>query len=104
VLVDKDGHAAAITFQTFGMRKLFAKFPEVVLVDTTYCTNTSRYKLFSFMVTDAFGKGQFVQHAFISHETVDIMSRVLKIFRDNNPASRQTTVFVVSVISIMLKY
>ncbi|DBA00659.1 TPA: LOW QUALITY PROTEIN: hypothetical protein N0F65_003588, partial [Lagenidium giganteum] len=41
--------------------------PEVV--DTTQGTNYLRHKLFFFMVIDAFGVGQFVQHAFIDQET-----------------------------------
>ncbi|DBA03953.1 TPA: hypothetical protein N0F65_010606 [Lagenidium giganteum] len=37
------------------MRQLFGMFPEVIMVDTTYKTNSMRYKLFSIMVEDAFG-------------------------------------------------
>lgn len=35
------------------------RFSEVILVDTTHGTNTNHYKLFSFAVTDVFGKVQF---------------------------------------------
>jgi hypothetical protein len=57
VLTRADGETVAIIFQTKEMRKMLSRFHEVILVDTTYTTNSSRYKLFSFMVTDAFGKG-----------------------------------------------
>ncbi|KAG3249057.1 hypothetical protein PI124_g6274 [Phytophthora idaei] len=34
------------------MRRWFKVFPEVMSVDATHNTNESRYKLFSFMITD----------------------------------------------------
>ncbi|KAF1772688.1 hypothetical protein GQ600_7508 [Phytophthora cactorum] len=40
---------------------LFEHFPEVLVADDTHDTNSSDYKLFSFMVHDAMGKGQHVQ-------------------------------------------
>ena len=43
------------------MRSMFTNFPEVVLIDATHDTNASNYKLFSFMIHDALGKGQHVQ-------------------------------------------
>ncbi|OWZ09543.1 LOW QUALITY PROTEIN: hypothetical protein PHMEG_00017738 [Phytophthora megakarya] len=42
------------------MRSLLSAFPEVLLMDATHRTNASRYKLFSFMVHDSFGRGQHV--------------------------------------------
>lgn len=32
-------------------------------------TNSSKYKFYSFMVQDGFGKGQFVQHNLVDAET-----------------------------------
>ncbi|KAG2789082.1 hypothetical protein Pcac1_g2081 [Phytophthora cactorum] len=43
------------------MRPMFEHFPEVLVADDTHDTNSSDYKLFSFMVHDAMGKGQHVQ-------------------------------------------
>lgn len=43
------------------MKIMFEHFPEVLLVDATHDTNNLGHKLFSFMVHDAFGKGQHVQ-------------------------------------------
>lgn len=40
---------------------MFSHFPEVVLIDATYGTDDANYKLFSFMIHDAFGRGQHVQ-------------------------------------------
>jgi hypothetical protein len=95
VFLDSCNQALGIVFQTAGMRKMIAKFPQIVLVDATYCTNASNYKLFSFMVTDAFGRGQFVQHAFVASESKDVMVKVLNIFKQNNPASSEISVFMI---------
>ncbi|KAE9281796.1 hypothetical protein PF008_g27793 [Phytophthora fragariae] len=57
IVVDFDTDVARIvTFQTAKMKRLFKAFPEVVLVDSTHDTNANRYKLFSFVVHDVFGK------------------------------------------------
>lgn len=58
------GKALCIFMQTAHMRQMFSYFPEVLLIDATYKTNSAHYKLFSFMVHDAFGKGQYVQMGF----------------------------------------
>ncbi|KAE9120940.1 hypothetical protein PF010_g7304 [Phytophthora fragariae] len=56
------------------------------MVDTTHDTNANAYKLFSFVVHDCFGKGQYVQHALVERETKDILRLVVNVFKDNNPA------------------
>ncbi|OWY97561.1 hypothetical protein PHMEG_00031880, partial [Phytophthora megakarya] len=57
VLVDPETNIVRIaTFQTARMKRFFMAFPEVVLVDSTHDTNANRYKLFSFVVHDVFGK------------------------------------------------
>jgi hypothetical protein len=88
--------ARCITFQTGTMRKQFEAFPEVVLVDSTHGTNNRRYKLFSFMVHDAFGKGQFVQHSFVDRETAQNMKNAISFFKENNPSWESIAVFMVS--------
>ena len=47
------------------MRKHFVKLAEVLLIDETPGTNTSRYKVFFFMAHDVFEKGQYVQHTIL---------------------------------------
>ncbi|KAG2859845.1 hypothetical protein PC113_g8555 [Phytophthora cactorum] len=60
--------ASVVTFQTAKMKRLFEAFPEVIMVDSTYNTNTNRYKLLSFVVYDVFGKGQYVHHALVESD------------------------------------
>ncbi|OWY99443.1 hypothetical protein PHMEG_00029551 [Phytophthora megakarya] len=54
--VESNEVAQVVVFRSARMKRLFQAFPEVVLVDTTHDTNANQYKLFSFMVTDFFGK------------------------------------------------
>ncbi|KAE8987566.1 hypothetical protein PR001_g22287 [Phytophthora rubi] len=86
IVVDSDTDVARIvTFQTAKMKRLFKAFPEVVLVDSTHDTNANRYKLFSFVVHDVFGKGQYVHHALVESEHKVNLRRVIEIFKKNNP-------------------
>ncbi|KAG6948952.1 hypothetical protein JG688_00014849 [Phytophthora aleatoria] len=56
-LVDSETNVARIAmFQTSKMKRLFRAFPEVIMMDSTHDTNTYRYKLFSFVAHDVFGK------------------------------------------------
>ncbi|KAE8968660.1 hypothetical protein PF011_g27099 [Phytophthora fragariae] len=56
-VIDKETNVVqVIAFQSARQKRLFAAFPEVVLVDSTHNSNANRYKLFSFAVHDVFGK------------------------------------------------
>ncbi|KAF1790137.1 hypothetical protein GQ600_13073 [Phytophthora cactorum] len=68
------GETGAISLTTGRMRTVFAKFPELLLVD--YMT--------SLMVMDAFGRGQFVQHAMIETNSDWHMRKVLTHFKTAN--------------------
>ncbi|KAG6964708.1 hypothetical protein JG688_00007594, partial [Phytophthora aleatoria] len=74
IYVDDDKLAQTITFQTLKLRRFFEAFPQVLMVDTTHNTNDARYKLFSFMIHDVFGHGQYVQHAVIENESADFLT------------------------------
>lgn len=68
------------------MRELFDRFPEVLMIDATHGTNVSKYKVFSIMAQDVFGKGQFVQHAVVQNERRPTPLTALDEFKKNNPA------------------
>lgn len=82
--VDATHVLQSASFQTRKMRRLFSAFPEVLLVDTTFCTNANRYKLFSFVVHDIHGKGQFVQHSLMTSESKANMKDAVNSFKKNN--------------------
>ncbi|ETI43866.1 hypothetical protein F441_11230, partial [Phytophthora nicotianae CJ01A1] len=82
--VHKKTIATCITMQTAHMRELFDRFPEVLMIDATHGTNASKYKVFSIMAHDAFGKGQFVQHAVVQNERAATLLTALEEFKKNN--------------------
>ncbi|OWY95998.1 hypothetical protein PHMEG_00033849, partial [Phytophthora megakarya] len=86
--------AQVVVFQSARMKRLFQAFPEVVLVDTTHDTHANQYKLFSFMMTDFFGKGQYVQHAWVKAETKEHLRLAIMCFQENNPFWTKVKVFV----------
>lgn len=99
----KDGEVAScITFQTEEMRVVYGSFLEVLCLDVTHGTNHLRYKLFSFVATDAFGDGQFVQHALIEHETTDNVLTALRIFKKYNPGWGRTKVAIAQTGVLLL--
>ncbi|KAE9201535.1 hypothetical protein PF002_g21503 [Phytophthora fragariae] len=93
IVVDSDTDVARIvTFQTAKMKRLFKAFPEVVLVDSTYDTNANRYRLFSFVVHDVFGKGQYVHHALVESENkVRVLMTIHEktVLKEEFPHARQ---------------
>jgi hypothetical protein len=81
VFKDLNGYASCITIQTAAMRRLYSVFPQVIMIDATHGTNNANYKLFSFMVQDGFGHGQFAQHALLMSETkVTTLIRLVFLF------------------------
>ncbi|KAG6955457.1 hypothetical protein JG687_00011189, partial [Phytophthora cactorum] len=73
---------------------LFSAFPEVMVMDTIFGTNRNPYKLFSFLVHDINGKGQYVQHSLLVAETRANMSDSVKTFKKNNEKGRSIKVIV----------
>ncbi|RAW22742.1 hypothetical protein PC110_g20819 [Phytophthora cactorum] len=77
VYVDGEKLSQTIRFQTHQMRWFFEAFPEVMMVDATRNTNDARYKLFSFMIHDVFGHGQFAQHALMENESTECLTNAV---------------------------
>lgn len=77
----EDDIARVVTFQTSKMKRLLSAFPEVVMVESTHDTNANRYKLFSFVVHNVFGKGQYVHHALVKSEHKVNLRKVVEIFK-----------------------
>ena len=81
----EDDTAHCITLATKNMRRHFSCFGEILIIDSTHGTNSSQYKLMGMMVHDAFGHGQFVQHAVIDAESSVNMSSAFQAFKETNP-------------------
>ncbi|ETM53933.1 hypothetical protein L914_02630, partial [Phytophthora nicotianae] len=82
------------------MGRFFEAFPEVVMVASTNGTNAAKYKLFSFMIDDAFGHGstagQYVQHALVENESHACMKDAITAFKENNPSWDRIRAFMVA--------
>ncbi|OWY95917.1 hypothetical protein PHMEG_00033946, partial [Phytophthora megakarya] len=77
------------------MRRWFKAFPEVLLIDATHNTNESRYKLFSFMVNDVYGHGQYVHHSLMENESEECLTDAIRAFKSNNPSWQDVRVIVI---------
>ncbi|OWZ13561.1 hypothetical protein PHMEG_00013092 [Phytophthora megakarya] len=85
-IVDSESNVVrVVTFQSGRQKRLFAAFPEVVLVDSTHATKANRYKPFNFAVHDVFGRGQYVQHALVEAEEKPNLALIVAAFNKNNP-------------------
>ncbi|KAJ0397846.1 hypothetical protein P43SY_007631 [Pythium insidiosum] len=67
-------------------------------------TNAERYKLYSFVVQDSFGVGQYVQHALIDGETSANFTTALREFKKNNPSYVDVEVVVLIYASSEIQY
>ncbi|KAE9302999.1 hypothetical protein PR003_g22120 [Phytophthora rubi] len=83
---DTSGLVDAICFQTASQKRLFRASPEVIMVDTTHGTNKNYYKLFSILLDNVFGKGQYVQHSLVESEAMDNLTFCLNEFKESNRA------------------
>ncbi|XP_047138970.1 uncharacterized protein LOC124814911 [Hydra vulgaris] len=76
VQVDSDGVLQFLLLTSGDMQQVFDMFPEVLLIDCTYCTNKLRMPLFTLLVEDGNGTGQAVGYAFIAQETENTLHDV----------------------------
>ncbi|ETP10257.1 hypothetical protein F441_14035 [Phytophthora nicotianae CJ01A1] len=83
-----------VCIQSARQKRLFRAFPEVILVDTTHCTNRNLYKVFSVMVTDVFGKGQYVHHSIFERETEANLLLSIGQFKKENPSWNNVRVII----------
>jgi hypothetical protein len=93
-IVDEKLNLECICIQTPLMQKLFAAYPETILMDTTYLVNSQGYGLFTLMVTDACGRGRPIFFALLSSESQNIFEKVFDAFKESNNICNTTTVML----------
>ncbi|XP_065642713.1 uncharacterized protein LOC136074335 [Hydra vulgaris] len=76
VQVDSDSVLQFLLIISGDMKQVFDMFPEVLMIDCTYCTNKLRMPLFTLLVEDGNGTGQAVGYAFIAQETENTLQDV----------------------------
>ena len=84
---DEDGTLEFVLIMTSQMKETFSLFPEVLMIDCTYCTNKLRMPLFTVLVEDGDGLGQVVGYAFVSNERKFTLQAVLTEFSRVNDTS-----------------
>lgn len=93
VFVDETKTTQTFTLQSRKMKRFFEAFPEVIMLDSTHGTNSSKYKLFSFMIDDTFGHGQYIQHSLVENESHACMKDVIEAFIGKKKKIRPGIVF-----------
>ena len=77
------------------MRKVFEKFPEVLLVDGTYNVNSIRMPLYCFMAEDGFGKGRVIFYAAVCEEDTAHLQKMVQMFKESNPKWESIRIVVI---------
>ncbi|KAG3242932.1 hypothetical protein PI124_g12237 [Phytophthora idaei] len=78
------------------MRRWFKAFPEAMLVDATHNTNEWRYKLFSFMVNDVYGHGQYIYHSLMENESAECLTDAIGSFEFHNTSWEKIKAIVIA--------
>lgn len=88
------GHTAVVTISSQHTRKLYKRFPEILLANCTHKTNRYNYQLLTLMVMDQFGQGQAVQHSVIERNADWHMEKSLEQFQAVNDWGRPKIIMV----------
>ncbi|KAI5754201.1 hypothetical protein M8J77_006720 [Diaphorina citri] len=85
VIADGD-EFEGIYFQTLRMKQAFEKYPQIVLLDATYCLNNLNLPLYILMVINGNGQGEVAATFLLAHETEANIKKMLSIFKTHNPS------------------
>jgi len=86
MIVNEDNVVKLIYVQTWHMKEVFNKFPEVLLVHGTYSINNSGMPLYSFLAEDGHGQWQIVGMMLLAGEDSNQIKCMIDIFSESNPA------------------
>ena len=84
MLANESGIVNGIFFQDEMMRKMFEKFPEVLLIDATYKLTELRLPLFVLMSVDGNGEGEIISLWVVSGEFRETSREMMKVFKRGN--------------------
>ena len=95
LIVNEDHVLELFYFQSGHMRKLFGKFPEILLVDGTYNVNGQGMPLYCIMAEDGYGHGRVVFFAATTEEDASHLQKIFQSFKDENSAWQSVRVIIV---------
>lgn len=78
--------ATVVTSLTLHMRRMFARFLVIMILDATHGTNAMNYKLFSFTTVVAFGDSLFVHHSFPRNERMETLTTAVEQLKRAYPS------------------
>lgn len=84
VAVDNNNEILGIYFQDQRMAKLYAMYPEVIIVDATYKLNNRRMPLFLMLVIDGNGESKLACFWILKSESRESIDPMLKFFKEHN--------------------
>lgn len=95
VETDENGNLTLIFIQLGSHKTFLDRYPELLMLDTTYKTNNRAFPLCTVMGIDGNGNGQVVAHGFVVNDVKETWKSLLELLKRHNPAMERTTVFLV---------
>ena len=90
-VVEDGGTACGLFFQDLEMRNAYEKFPELLLMDSTYKLVDIRTPVFTILTVDSFGRGVPLAVFLVTNETTHMIGALLRVFREHNAAAATRT-------------
>ena len=94
MFTEDDKTFTGIFFQDQLMKLNFDAYPEVLMVDATYELNELRMSLYLLLVVDSNGHSEIVATFLTTLETEEAITKMVQVFKTNNPKWSQTRVVV----------
>ena len=72
-------------FQDARMRNIFQTYPQFLCIDATYKVNDLRMPLYVLLIENGNGQNEIVGMWLVSDETEEMMTEMIKLFKEQNP-------------------
>lgn len=89
-----DNEVTGIFFQDSQMKDTFEKYPEVIVVDSTYKLNLNRMPLYAMLVIDGNLQSHCVSFFLVTSEDNSTIRDMVQIFKTNNPNWTKTETII----------
>lgn len=91
---NSDNELGAVYFQEEYMKKVFAAFPELLMLDGTFSLNDRRVPLIVLMIVDGNGNSQVVGFFLVKSENAPALNLLFERFKQVNPNWQNTEVIL----------
>jgi len=81
---NNDKEILALYYQNQNMRELYAKYGDMLFVDSTYKLNNHQYPCFIMAIKDNNNNAHIVAAALMAYERKELMKEVIQFFVDSN--------------------